>query len=35
MGFYKYIIMCSKLDKIIIYYPNPGHSRMEIDGDFG
>jgi hypothetical protein len=34
-AFYKQSIDCELLEKIIIYYPNPGHSAMEIDGDFG
>jgi hypothetical protein len=34
-AFYKQSIDYELLEKIIIYYPNPGHSVMEIDGDFG
>ena len=34
-AFYKYLIICGILSKIIIYYPIPGHSIMEIDSDFG
>jgi hypothetical protein len=34
-AFYKQIIDCQLLEKIIIYYPNSGHSVMEIDRDFG
>ncbi len=34
-NFYKFLISCGILDQIMIYYPIPGHSFMEIDGDFG
>ncbi len=34
-AFYKQIIDCEPLEKIVIHYPNPVHSVMEIDGDFG
>jgi hypothetical protein len=33
--YYKFLVSCGKLDRIMIYYPIPGHSFMEIDGDFG
>jgi hypothetical protein len=34
-AFYKQIIDCQLLQKIIIYYLNPGHSVMEINSNFG
>ncbi len=32
--YYKFLISCAKLDRIMIYYAIPG-SFMEIDGNFG
>jgi hypothetical protein len=34
-AYYKTLVVTKKLEKIVIYYPIPGHSLMEIDGDFG
>jgi hypothetical protein len=33
--YYNTLVVTKKLEKILIYYPIPGHSLMEIDGDFG
>jgi hypothetical protein len=34
-AFYDHLVKIGKFDKITIYYPFPGHSLVEIDGDFG
>jgi hypothetical protein len=33
-GFYKYLVVSKKFEQIILHYPIPGHSVMEIDSDF-
>lgn len=34
-AYYKFLVSINKLNEVSIYYPIPGHSYMEVDGDFG